>query len=321
MSRITFAILGIFSLLAATTSLAETYPSKPIRIILPWAAGGPTDVIARIVADKLSAEVKQPVIVDNKPGANGIIGTTQVARAPADGYTLLFALPETNVLNPMIYKKITYKLDDFQPVAFIGDMPFALISGPKSKVNSVAELTKLARAEPGKVSGASWGTGSTAHTAIAMMEQSGKLSLLHVPFAGVAPAIVQLISGEVDTMFMGAQAAKDLELAGKVRILGLASQTRADMFPSIPTLAEQGLAVDVNLWYGLSAPAGTPKHIIEYLNRQVNAVLQDPAAAKILTERGLTVKPQSVQEYGRFVESEITRWTSIIKTKNIQIEN
>lgn len=297
------------------------YPERPIKLVVPWPSGGPTDAIARLVAEKLSARVRQPVLVDNRPGANGIVGTTAVARAPADGYTLMLALPETNVLNPMIYKTISYRHEDLQSVAFFGVRPFALVAGPLHKGKTVGDIVQIAKQHPDAVSAASWGIGSTAHVAIALIEQSANVRLLHVPFPGTAAAATQLIGGQIDLMLLGLQPAKEYANAGKLSILGVSSAKRLETHPEVPTLAEQGLGVDVSLWYGIAAPAKVSPSIRDYLNKEINAVLQDPSVVRGLREQGMVVAPQSQEAFTRFVNEEIARWAAVIKTKNIHVDN
>ncbi|MHA7685877.1 tripartite tricarboxylate transporter substrate binding protein [Cupriavidus sp. PET2-C1] len=297
------------------------FPSRPIKLVVPWPSGGPTDAIARLVSEKLSVQVGQPVIVENRSGANGIVGTTAVSRAPADGYTLMLALPETNVLNPLVYKTISYRVEDLQALAFIGVRPFALVAGPTYMGKSISDVLRIARRSPESVSAASWGIGSTAHLAIASLEQSANVHLLHVPFPGTAAASAQLLGGQVDLMMLGLQPATEYANAGKLSILGISAPQRLEAYPAVPTLAEQGLDVDVSLWYGIAAPANTPAPIADYLNHEINRVLQDPAVLKGLRQQGMVVRPQSRGDFSRFIDTEFGRWSALIKRKNIQIDN
>ena len=314
------AVLAAF--LLPVSAQTGNFPQRPIKLVVPWAPGANTDAIARLMADKLSARVKQPVVVDNKPGATGIIGSTLAARSQPDGYTLLLALPETNVLNPLIYKNITYTAKDFEAVAFIGIVPFALVSNSSSKASTVPELVRVAKENPGAVSVASWGIGSTAHLATALIEQAANLDLLHIPFPGSAPALTQLLSGQVDLMFMGTLTAADQLKAGKVKVLGVTSEKRMDAYPEYPTLAEQGLpGINVAVWYGFVAPAKTPAAIKDYLAKEILAVLQDPAVLKDLRQRGMVVQPQGPAQFSQFLSDEEARWSKLIKAKNIRIDN
>jgi tripartite-type tricarboxylate transporter receptor subunit TctC len=310
------------SFLLPVSSQTANFPDRPIKLIVPWAAGGNTDAIARLMATKLSTRVHQPVVVDNRPGANGIIGSTAVARSQPDGYTLLLALPETNVLNPMVYKNITYSAKDFEALAYMGEMPFALVSNMTTKAGTVPDLVRAAKEKPGTVSAASWGVGSTAHAAIALMEQAAGLDLLHVPFTGTAPAMAQLYSGQVDLMFLSAQMANDNAKAGKVKVLGVTSGKRLEAYPDYATLAEQGMrGFDVGLWYGFMVPAKTPAPIRDYLSKEILAVLQDPAVLQDLRQRGMVVQPQGAEQFARFLSEEDARWSKLIKAKNIRIDN
>ena len=317
------AIAAIFAAtLLPVSAQTDKFPQRPIRLVVPWTPGGNTDGIARLMALKLSERINQQVVVDNKPGANGIVGTTLVVRAQPDGYTLMLALPETNVLNPMVYKNITYTAKDLDPVAFLGVLPFALVANPNSKAATVPELVRAARQKPGSVSAASWGVGSTAHAAIALMEQAAGLDLLHVPFPGTAPALTQVFSGQVDLMFLSALNAAEHEKADNVKVLGVATDKRMESFPDVPTLAEQGMpGVDVALWYGIAAPAKTPVTVKDYLAREILAVLQDPAVLKDLRGRGMVVRPKNPAECTQFMDAEEARWAALIKAKNIRIDN
>ena len=310
------------AILLPASAQTDSFPSRPIRLVVPWSPGGNTDGIARLMALKLSARINQQVVVDNKPGANGIVGTTAVARAQPDGYTLMLALPETNVLNPMVYKNISYTSKDLDPVAFFGVMPFALVANPTSKATTVPDLVRAAKQQPGSVSAASWGIGSTAHAAIALMEQTAHVELLHVPFPGTAPALTQLFSGQIDLMFLSALNAVELEKAGKVKVLGVTVDKRMDSFPDVPTLAEKGLpGIDVALWYGIAAPAKTPSAIKNYLSKEILEVLKDPAVLQDLRSRGMVVQPKNADEFSRFMVAEEGRWSGLIKAKNIRIDN
>jgi tripartite-type tricarboxylate transporter receptor subunit TctC len=321
-----FRNLAFGALLAAillpASAQTDKFPSRPIRLVVPWSAGGNTDGIARLMALKLSARINQQVVVDNKPGANGIVGTTAVAHAQPDGYTLMLALPETNVLNPMVYKNISYASKDLDPVAFIGIMPFALVANPSSKAATVPDLVRAAKQKPGSVSAASWGIGSTAHAAIALMEQTARVELLHVPFPGTAPAMTQVFSGQIDLMFLSALSAVEFEKSGKVKVLGVTVDKRMDAFPDVPTLAEQGLpGIDVSLWYGITAPAKTPSAVKDYLAKEILEVLKDPTVLQDLRGRGMVVQPKNAAEFSRFMAAEEERWSSLIKAKNIRIDN
>ena len=321
-----FRNLAFGALLAAillpASAQTEKFPTRPIRMVVPWSPGGNTDGIARLLATKLSARINQSVVVDNKPGANGIVGTTAVAQALPDGYTIMLALPETNVLNPMVYKNISYASKDFAPVAFIGVMPFALVANPSSKAATVPDLVRAAKQQPGSVSAASWGIGSTAHAAIALMEQTAGVELLHVPFPGTAPAMAQVFSGQIDLMFLSALSAVEFEKSGKVKVLGVTVDKRMDSFPGVPTLAEQGLpGIDVSLWYGITAPAKTPSAIKDYLAKEILEVLKDPTVLQDLRGRGMVVQPKNADEFSRFMAAEEGRWSGLIKAKNIRIDN
>jgi tripartite-type tricarboxylate transporter receptor subunit TctC len=222
----------------------------------------------------------------------------------------------------MVYKNITYSAKDFEPVAYMGEMPFALVSNMTTKASTVPDLVRAAKEKPGTVSAASWGVGSTAHAAIALMEQAAGVELLHVPFTGTAPAMSQLYSGQVDLMFLSAQMANDNAKGGKVKVLGVTSAKRMDAYPEYATLAEQGMRdFDVGLWYGFMLPAKTPVPVRDYLSKEILAVLQDPAVLQDLRQRGMVVRPQGAEQFARFLVEEEARWSKLIKAKNIRIDN
>lgn len=314
------SILAVLS--APGVALADDYPSRPIRLVLPWAPGGNTDNIARLMAERLSARINQQVVVENRPGANGLIGSSLVARAKPDGYTIMLALPETNVLNPLVHKSVTYTAKDFDAVAFIGVLPFTLVARANLEADTVPEVLELATKEPNSLSAFSWGIGSTAHTAIALLEQAGSVSLLHVPYPGEAPALTQLIGGHGELMFLSAERATAYASRGELKILGTTSSQRMEAYPGIPTFAEQGIPdFDVALWYGIVAPAGTPVLIKDYLAKAIHDVLREPSVLANLRKRGMVVQPESASWFDEFLGKETTRWAALIKAKDIHIEN
>ncbi|MHA7685875.1 Bug family tripartite tricarboxylate transporter substrate binding protein [Cupriavidus sp. PET2-C1] len=317
-------LLGFFSAMFVLPVCAQpdNYPQRPIKLVVPWPGGGNTDGVARLIAENLAIRVNQPVVVENKPGANGILGATVAARSKPDGYTLMLALPETNVLNPVVYKKISYSAKDFDAVSFIGVLPFALVAKPSLKANTIPELVKLAKEKPGSISAFSWGVGSTAHTAIALLEQAADISLLHVPYPGTAQALTQLIGGQGDLMFLSAERAVTYAKQGKVKILGVTSPKRIEGYPDIPTFSEQGLPqVEVALWYGIVAPAQTPAPIKDYLAKEIQAILQDPLVLENLRNRGMVAQSQSPAQFSQFLREEDTRWSNLIKNKKIHVDN
>lgn len=304
-------------LLAAPT-LAD-YPDRPIKLVVAYPAGGATDVTARAVAQRLSERLKQAVVVENRAGAAGMIGTDYVAKAAPDGYTLMFTAADTHSINPHVYPKITYDArKDFTPIAQVGYLPIALIVSPQLQAKNVAEFIALARKSPGKMSYASFGVGSSGHVAMEMLNIQSKIELLHVPYQGAAPAIAAIMAGQVDAMMVPLVLAVPNDAAGKVRLLGAATPTRFAGAPNAPTFAEQGIPLNSAPWVGIVAPARVPQEIVEKLNRELNAALQDPQVRETLIKNGLDPATSSQPAFKALLEAEYERWGKTITMANIK---
>ena len=305
---------------AALPAAAE-YPDHPIRMVVSYPPGGATDVMARAVAQRLSDRLKQPVVVDNKPGASGQIGADFVAKAAPDGYTLIFTAADTHSINPHVYPKIAYdSRRDFVPVAQVGYLPLALIVNPAVKAGSAKEFVALAKANPGKMSYASFGLGSSSQVAMEMLNQQEKISLLHVPFQGAAPAVTAIIGGQVDAMMVPLTLAWPNHQAGKVRALGVAAPKRFAGAPDIPTFAEQGIPLNSAPWVGVLAPAKTPADVVDKLSREIAAVADDPQVQETLVKNGLQPESKKAPEFKTFLDAEYDRWGATIKAANIKSE-
>lgn len=312
------AICGIF----ATEAHAQTaWPEKPIRLIVPWPAGGGTDVVARAIVQPLSDELKQPIVIDNRPGANGGIGSALVARAPADGYTLIWATTDTHAMNPHVYPALGYALADFAPVSLVGYLPYGLIANAQLPANTLPELAAHAKRNPGKVTYASWGVGGSAHVAMEMVRGQAGFEALHVPFTGAAPAIAAIAGGQVDVALVPMSVAKPQSEGGKVKILGVAYGKRFAGAPDLMTLTEQGVAVDAGTWVGVMAPSATPDRVVQRLNAAVSKILADRKLRDQLVRMYVDpADPMSVDQFKAFSASEYERWGKTIRNAKIRLE-
>ncbi len=311
-----FACAALLSSLAA----AE-FPDKPIRLVVPWPAGGGSDVVARVVAQPLGERLKQAIVVDNRPGANGSIGTTVVAKAAPDGYTLIWVTADTHAIIPHVYPKLGYDARrDFASVGIAGYFPYALIVNPAFPANSVAEFVAQAKARPGKVTFASWGIGGSAHVAMEMFKQQGKFDVLHVPFQGAAPAIQAVMGGQVDSMIVPVSVADPHARGGRVKMLALASPKRFAGTPDMRTMAEQGVPVNAGTWVGIMAPTGTPADVLQKLNAALNAVIETPAVREALLKINVEPSTMTVEQFKKFVDSEYDRWGKTISDARIKLE-
>jgi tripartite-type tricarboxylate transporter receptor subunit TctC len=299
----------------------QKYPLRPIKIIVPWPAGGAGDTASRIIADKLTQRLGQPVLTENKPGGTGIIGAQFAAQSAADGYTLFMGNGDTNVLNPQIRKKIPYKAEQFEPVAFIGKIPGVLVSRAGFPAKNAVELIRYAKSNPGKVTFASWGIGSSVHVGMHSMEQAAGVEFLHVPFQGTGAAVSAVFGGQIDLVFITPAMALSTSKAGRTQIMGASSSGRISSAPEIATLSEQGFAgLNLDTWNGIMAPTGTPLQIRKKLNAEINAILAIPEVAKKLSEAGHEVSAMSTNQFDYFLKYEYDRWGKVIKAKQIKID-
>ena len=298
------------------------YPSKPVRLVVPFTPGGSTDILARAVGQKLSESWGQPVVVDNRPGAGGIIGMETVAKAAPDGYTLVMGHIGTLAANPALYKTLPYDpVKDFAPVTLIARVPNVLVVGPAVPSRSVAELIALAKAKPGKLDYGSGGNGSAAHLATEYFKLKAGVDLQHIPYKGTAPALQDLLGGQIALMITGLPPVLPHVKAGKLRILGVASAQRLRQFPEIPTIAESGVpGFEATQWYGILAPAATPKEIVAKLNREFVKALRDPAVGEKLAGEGADPVGDTPGEFAAFIASEIDLWGKVIRATGAKAE-
>lgn len=314
---------GLFVLFAVTESIpataTETYPDKPITVVVPFPPGGPTDIVARIVSQSLSKQLGQTIVIDNKPGASSVIGAGHVARAPADGYTLLFNY-SGHVINP--YLKTTLPFDpikDFVPVAGLASTPQMLVVSPKNKATSVADLIAQAREKGKRLTFASSSIGAPSHLAGELFNQLTSLHILHVPYRGSAPALTDLIGGQVDMMFDSAPSSINFVRSRKLKALGVTSMRRSEVTPELPTMEESGLkGFDISTWYGVWAPANTPMAIVGKINQAVNRALDDPDVRSKLLQAGADPMAGTQQAFAAFCKTEFDRYGTIVKAAHIQ---
>ncbi len=315
--------IAYMSLLAcfATASFSQAFPSKTITIVVPTAPGGANDAMARIIAQSMSIDLGQPVIVDNKAGANGAIASEFVARAQPDGYTILFGYIATHGINPALQKLKYDPVADFEAIGLVANSPTLMVVSNDVKANTPKELIALIKANPGTMSYASAGKGTAPHLAGELFKLATGVDLVHIPYKGSAPAIVDTIGGTTQVMFPSLFTAYPQVKAGKIRAIGIAGEKRSSVMPDVPTLAEQGVPnVNVNQWYGLFAPAKTPKPIVDRLNKELNAVLKDKKNEKKIEDQGAEVETSTPEQLKALVQSEVIRWKKVVSTAKITVD-
>ena len=315
-------IAGLALALAAPAS-AQTYPTKPVKIVVPYTPGGATDIFARLVAQKLSQPLGQQVVVENRPGAGGNIGADIVAKAEPDGHTLVMATVATHAINPGLYARMPYDaVRDFEPVAFVAGVPNVMEVNPKNvKAKSVPEFIAEAKAEPGKFSVASSGNGTSIHLSAELFKQMTGVDMVHVPYKGSAPAVNDLIAGQVDVMFDNLPASIQHIRAGTLRPLAVTSAERSPALPDVPTVAESGVpGYEASSWFALYAPARTPKEIVERLNAEVRTALEDPDMRKRFADLGGDIRPMSPAELAAFQKAELEKWAKVVKLSGAKAE-
>lgn len=314
-------VLMLLSLAATPLFAQGAYPTKSIRLIVPSAPGGGTDIVGRVVAQKLSASLGQQVVVDNRPGAGQMIGIDMVAKAPADGYTLLMAASPL-VLNHLMYKKVSYDaVRDFAPVSQVAVLPNVLVVHPSLPVKTVAELIALAKSQPGKLNYASAGTGTSPHMSMELFKTMAGIDMVHVPYKGTAPAITDVVGGQVLVTMASTPSSIAHIQSGRLRALGVTSRKRSVVLPDVPPIAEAGVPGYESIqWYGLLAPAGTPREIVAQLSNEVSRALRLPDTARTLLADGAEPVGNTPEEYAELIKSEIVKWTRVAKSAGIQPE-
>jgi tripartite-type tricarboxylate transporter receptor subunit TctC len=313
-------VLAIVLSFAFGAAMAQSYPSRPIRIVVPFTPSGPTDTVARAVGEKLSKKLNVSVIVDNRPGAGTTIGSDFVAKAPADGHTILLAVT-AHTINPTLMKKLPYDtVKDFAPLTLIATAPNLLAVGPKVPANTVQEFVAWLKANPGKANAGSHGKGNMSHLAAEMFKSATRTSFAVVQYKGAQPAALAMLSGEVDFMFDTGVVIPSVQ-AGKLRIIGTTGSRRAALFPDAPTLAESGLpGFDAVSWYGFLTTGGTPKPVVDTLSRALIDILNEPDIRERITKANMEPVAGSAAELDLLIKAQIGRWATVIKEAGIESE-
>jgi tripartite-type tricarboxylate transporter receptor subunit TctC len=314
-------VVLIAALALSVNAAAQPYPSKPIRLLIPFTPGGSQDVIGRLLAQKVSEAIGQPVVVENKPGAGGLIATQEEARAPADGYTLLLSTGAQMAIEPALNPKAGYDpIKDFVHVIHLGDAPLVLLAVPSLPAKDVKDVIAMSKAKPGSINTASTGNGTYTHLTLELFKAASGADLTHVPYKGAAPAFNDLMGGQVQTMFTTTASAQPYTSSQKLRALAVTSPKRSPMMPDVPTFAELGIPLDVSVWIGIAAPAGTPAPVVERLNAEFNKALNAPDVRTKLAALGVDPVGGTSAQMTQYVRNDAERWAKIVKAANVKLE-
>ena len=321
-SRVAGLTLAAACAVAAVTPIhADEFPSQPIKIVVPYAAGGGTDILARLIGQEISASMGQPVIVDNRPGGSTFIGSDAVARARPDGYTLLASAASTFAINPSLYKNLPYDpVGSFSPITLVARFPLLLVVSKDFPARTVQEFIAYTKARPGELNFGSAGIGSTHHLAMELFKQRAGLDMVHVPYRGAGPAVQDLMAGRIPVMFLDVTVATSPLQSGMIRALGIATSERFSELPDVPTISEAGVAgFEASAWNGVVAPAGTPPPVVERLNAEIGKALQGDAFKTKLHAMGIEPAHMSSSEFAAYIKSEIQKWGDVIRKGNITV--
>lgn len=314
-------LLAAAALSLTTAAVAQqAWPTKPIRLVVPFTPGGSSDILGRAIGQKLTESLGQPVVIDNVPGAGGSLGADKVAKSAADGYTLLMGHIGNLAVAPAMYPKLPYDpVKDFAPVAWVANVPNVLVVHPSVPAKNLQELVAYAKSRPGKLNYGSGGNGSAAQLATEYFKMQTKAFIVHVPYRGTSPAVTDLVAGQTDMLFSGAPAVISFVKSGQLRALAVSSKKRLEALPDVPTVAETGYpGFEADQWYGVVAPAGTPADIVRKLNSQINQALNSPELKTRLQTEGAIAMPTTPEAYGAHIKREIARWKPVVQAGNIQ---
>jgi tripartite-type tricarboxylate transporter receptor subunit TctC len=315
-------VVGLIAIVFAPCAQAQTYPDRPIRLIAPFPAGGLADVLARAVGDQMTKSLGQPVVVENRAGAGGNTGALAVATAPPDGYTLLMSSAGILTANPFLYSKMPFDVETaFIPISNVAEMSMLLVVNPNVEAKTLKEFVALAKARPGKLNFGSPGIGTTGHLGLAMFMHAAKVQITHVPYRGAAPAVQDLIAGQIDGVVDNPPTVISHIEGGKLRPLAVAAKSRMKLLPDVPTAAEGGVAgYEASSWFGIAAPAGTPAPIVERLHKEIVAAVRSPAMQERFAKSGAELVGNTPQEFAAQIRTERVRWGEIIKAAGIKAE-
>lgn len=312
------------ALFACSSALAQAsggYPNKPIKLVVPYPPGGPTDIVARVVAQKLSEQLGQSIIIDNRPGAGANLGAEAVARSPADGYTLMVATT-AHAINPALFSKLNYSITkDFAPISQLTAGPLVIVATPNLAANNVKELIALAKSKNGEINFASSGNGQSTHLSAELFNAMAGTKMNHIPYKGSAPALTDVMSGQADLMFDTMLSAMPFVKGGKLKAIAVTSAQRSPVAPDIPTIAESGLpGYEAIAWNGLLAPAGTPKEVVDQINAALKKVLEAPDVKQRFDAQGFAAQWGTPADFGKFVQSEVDKWAKVVKTSGAKVD-
>jgi tripartite-type tricarboxylate transporter receptor subunit TctC len=307
--------------LAAFAAAAQDYPTKPIKLIVPFPPAGGTDIMSRVVAQKLTDMNKWTVIVDNRPGAGGNIGVDAAAKSPADGYTIVMGQTSNLAINPTLYKDLPYDpMRDLVPVALVGEGPIAIAVRAESPLKTLADLIAAAKAKPGAVTMASPGSGTVAHLSGVRLMQAANVKFEHIPYKGASAAIPDLLGGNVDFYMSSVPSIQSQAAAGRVRVLAVTSRRRSPIFPDVPTVGETYKGFEAVTWFGILVPAKTPAPIVAKLNTEINKALQDPAVRKSIEKEGGEVLGGTSQQFADLMKAELAAWSAVVKASGAKVD-
>jgi tripartite-type tricarboxylate transporter receptor subunit TctC len=319
MSKSMKLVLALLGIAVACAAFAQAFPSRTIRVIVPFPAGGTADGIARTVSQRMSENVGQAIVVENRSGANGIVGTEAVAKSTPDGYTLLMA-PSGHAINNSLNANVPYDpVKDFQMLTLIGTVPMVAVVNNDFPVKSIRELIDTAKAKPGSISYGSGGPGSSNHLAVELFSSMAGVKMLHIPYKGDTPGIADLLGGQIQMIFLNIPSALPLAKSGRVRAIGITSRTRSELLPDVATIAETVPGYEAGSWHGFFAPAGTPAPVVATLSTELRRAINTPQVRDKLKADGVNVVANTPEEFTAFVKTEIDKWAQIIRTANVKL--